>query len=131
MDTKQLLDDAMGHLRSAADGLHNADSDKGGHKFKAEAATRSTLKEVEATLEALYPGKTVGSNEGGHAGEASSKRGSVEVFKDVLEHLRTASVNIRKADSDKAGHKFKAEHDVDAAVSETEAALKAGFPAKK
>jgi hypothetical protein len=56
-DTKVLLQNAMNHLEEARSDLKSADSDKEGHKIKAETSVDSAMNEVRAALKADYPGK--------------------------------------------------------------------------
>jgi len=56
-DTKVLLQNAMNHLEEARSDLKSADTDKEGHKIKAETSVDSAMNEVRAALKADYPGK--------------------------------------------------------------------------
>lgn len=56
-DTKMLLEDAMSRLEEARKDLKSADTDKAGHKVKAETLVDNAMNEVQATLKADYPGK--------------------------------------------------------------------------
>ena len=56
-DTKVLLQNAMNHLEEARSDLKSADTDKEGHKTKAELSVDSAMNEVRAALKADYPGK--------------------------------------------------------------------------
>ena len=56
-DTKVLLQNAMNHLEEARSDLKSADTDKEGHKIKAETSVDSAMNEVKAALKADYPGK--------------------------------------------------------------------------
>jgi hypothetical protein len=47
----------MTHLEEARNDLKNADTDKEGHKTKAESSVDSAMNEVRAALKADYPGK--------------------------------------------------------------------------
>jgi len=48
-----------------------------------------------------------------------------------MNHLEEARSDLKSADTDKEGHKIKAETSVDAAMNEVRAALKADYPGKK
>src|SRR5260370_34778047 len=56
-DTKVLLQNAMNHLEEARSDLKSADTDKEGHKVKAETSVDSAMNEVRAALKADYSGK--------------------------------------------------------------------------
>jgi hypothetical protein len=56
-DTKVLLQNAMNHLEEARSDLKSADTDREGHKIKAETSVDSAMNEVRAALKADYPGK--------------------------------------------------------------------------
>jgi hypothetical protein len=56
-NTQALLQNAMTHLEEARNDLKNADTDKEGHKTKAESSVDSAMNEVRAALKADYPGK--------------------------------------------------------------------------
>jgi len=56
-DTKALLQNAMNHLEEARSDLKSADTDKEGHKIKAETSLDAAMNEVRAALKADYPGK--------------------------------------------------------------------------
>ena len=56
-DTKVLLQNAMNHLEEARSDLKSADTDKEGHKIKAETSVDSAMNEVRAALKADYPGR--------------------------------------------------------------------------
>jgi hypothetical protein len=56
-DTKVLLQNAMNHLEEARSDLKSADTDKQGHKIKAETSVDSAMNEVRAALKADYPDK--------------------------------------------------------------------------
>ncbi len=46
-DVQPKMHDALGHLQSALTSLQNAASDKGGHRVKAIALTKSAIEQVE------------------------------------------------------------------------------------
>ncbi len=46
-DVQPKMHDALGHLQSALTSLQNATSDKGGHRVKAIALTKSAIEQVE------------------------------------------------------------------------------------
>ena len=56
-DTKVLLQNAMNHLEEARSDLKSPDTDREGHKIKAETSVDSAMNEVRAALKADYPGK--------------------------------------------------------------------------
>jgi len=56
-NTQALLQNAMTHLEEARNDLKNADTDKEGHKTKAESSVDSAMNEVRAALKADYSGK--------------------------------------------------------------------------
>jgi hypothetical protein len=56
-DTKVLLQNAMNHLEEARSDLKSADTDREGHKIKAETSVDSAMNEVRAALKADYSGK--------------------------------------------------------------------------
>lgn len=56
-DTKVLLQNPMNHLEEARNDLKYADTDKEGHKIKAETFVDTAMNEVRAALKVDYLGK--------------------------------------------------------------------------